>query len=403
MSDIHVACVVGARPNFMKMAPLLRALEAYPHVRTVLVHTGQHYDERLSQVFFDEIGLRQPDVHLEVGSGRHGEQTARVLERLEPELERGTPEGARYDWLVVVGDVNSTMAASLAAAKLGIRVAHVEAGLRSLDRSMPEEINRIVTDAISNLLFVSEPAGVRNLQHEGHRADEIHLVGNVMIDTLKALLPKVEARDGLARYGLHPGEYGVVTLHRPANVDDRVTLAGLIEVLLDVARDLPLVFPVHPRTGQRMERFQLNRKLEQAPGLRLVPPLGYLDFLALTSRAKVIVTDSGGLQEESTALGIPCLTARPNTERPVTVDEGTSTLVGSDPVKLRDCLAQILDGTYKQGRCPALWDGHAAERIAAILAAHDATARGSSLDGRPAEANDVSLQGLRTAHRAADA
>lgn len=367
MDRLCLACVVGARPNFMKMAPLLRALEPYEGVRAVLIHTGQHYDENLSDVFFQELGMRRPDVSLEVGSGKHGVQTARVLERFEAVLEQGAPNGERYDRVVVVGDVNSTMAAALAAVKLGIPVAHVEAGLRSFERSMPEEINRLVTDAVSDLLLVSEPAGVENLRREGHAPTEIHLTGNVMIDTLRWLLPQAQSRDTLKRLHLRPGQYGVVTLHRPSNVDDPKALAGLLEVLAEVAGELPMVFPIHPRTQQRIERFGLAEKL-QTPGIIQLPPVGYLDFLAMTSQARVIVTDSGGLQEESTALGIPCLTTRPNTERPITVEEGTSTLVGSDMEKLRRLLRTVLQGTYKQGRCPALWDGHAAERIAAVLA-----------------------------------
>jgi UDP-N-acetylglucosamine 2-epimerase (non-hydrolysing) len=263
--------------------------------------------------------------------------------------------------------VNSTLAAALAAAKLGIRVAHVEAGLRSFDRSMPEEINRIVTDSISDLLFVSEPAGVENLCREGRPKDAIHLVGNVMIDTLLRLLPAARARNTPARYGLRPGEYGLVTLHRPNNVDRPETLSRLLDVLVETSRELPLVFPVHPRTQARLDQFGLAAPLRAAKGIRRVPPLGYLDFLALTSQARVVVTDSGGLQEESTALGIPCLTARPNTERPITVEEGTSTLVDSDAARLRHYLRAVLDGTYKRGRCPELWDGKAAVRIARIL------------------------------------
>jgi UDP-N-acetylglucosamine 2-epimerase (non-hydrolysing) len=366
MESLHLACVVGARPNFMKMAPLLRALDRYPQVRATLVHTGQHYDAALSEVFFEELGMRRPDVSLEVGSGKHGQQTARILERFEAVLEAGPAGGGRFDRVIVVGDVNSTLAATLAAVKMGIPVAHVEAGLRSFDRSMPEEINRIVTDSLSDLLLVSEPAGVANLQREGHSPDRIQLVGNVMIDTLRWLLPKAQTRDTLSRFGLSSGHYGVVTLHRPGNVDDRDTLARLLEVLVEVSSELPLAFPVHPRTRQRIEGFGLSDLLLRT-GIIELPPLGYLDFLALTSQAKVIVTDSGGLQEESTALGIPCLTARPNTERPVTVDEGTSTLVGSNPLVLRHSLRQVLDGRYKQGRCPDYWDGHAAERIAAAL------------------------------------
>ncbi len=364
----HLACVVGARPNFMKMALLLRALESYRHVRAVLIHTGQHYDESLSDVFFRDLGMKRPEVHLEVGSGTHGQQTARIIERMEAVLAEGPPGGGHYDRMVVVGDVNSTMAAALAAVKLGIPVAHVEAGLRSFDRTMPEEINRMVTDTVSDMLFVSEPAGLENLRREGHADHQLHLVGNVMIDTLLWLLPRAQGNDTLARHGLCPGEYGVVTLHRPANVDRPETLEPLLKVLEEASHRLPLVFPVHPRTRQRIEQFGLADGFSNNGRLKLLPPLGYLDFLALSSQARLIVTDSGGLQEESTALGIPCLTARPNTERPITVEQGTSTLVGNDPQLLRAGLADILEGRYKSGRCPALWDGQAAQRIARILA-----------------------------------
>ena len=368
MADLRLACVVGARPNFMKMAPLLRALQSRPHVHPVLIHTGQHYDENLSDVFFEELGMKRPDVSLDVGSGKHGVQTARVLERFEEVLRGAADRGEPFDRVVVVGDVNSTMAATLAAVKLGVSVAHVEAGLRSFDRSMPEEINRLVTDSICDMLLVSEPAGLENLRREGHSEDQMHLIGNVMIDTLYWLLPKAEQHDVHRQYGLEPGQYGVVTLHRPSNVDQPETLSALLDVLVDTSRDLPLVFPVHPRTQQRMQRFGLAGRFEAAKGIVALPPLGYLDFLALTSRARVIVTDSGGLQEESTALGIPCLTARFNTERPITVEEGTSTLVGNDPAKLRRGLRQVLEGAYKNGHCPELWDGRAAERIAEVLA-----------------------------------
>jgi UDP-N-acetylglucosamine 2-epimerase (non-hydrolysing) len=368
MTTYNLACVVGARPNFMKMAPLLRAFEQYPHVGTTLIHTGQHYDQNLSDVFFQELGMKPPDVNLEVGSGKHGAQTAQVLERLEAVFERGPSGGGRYDRLLVVGDVNSTMAATLAAAKLGIPVAHVEAGLRSFDRSMPEEINRLVTDAVADLLLVSEPAGIENLRREGHCEESMHLVGNVMIDTLLWLLPRAQSRDTLARHGLVAGQYGVVTLHRPANVDTAATLASLLDVFAETSKALRLVFPIHPRTKRRIEQFGLAEKLNGNSHIVELPPLGYLDFLALTSQAAVVVTDSGGLQEESTALGIPCLTARWNTERPITVDEGTSTLVGDDPEQLRSGLRAVLDGRYKRGHCPTLWDGHAAERIAEVVA-----------------------------------
>jgi UDP-N-acetylglucosamine 2-epimerase (non-hydrolysing) len=354
----------------MKMAPLLRALDGdgfREKVAVTLVHTGQHYDANLSDVFFDELGMRRPDISLDVGSGNHAVQTARVLERMEKVLEKGPSEGRVFDRLVVVGDVNSTMAATLAAVKLGVPVAHVEAGLRSFDRSMPEEINRIVTDSLADLLLVSEPTGIDNLRREGHSEDQIHLVGNVMIDTLYHMLPQAKELDSPGRLRLRPKEYGVVTLHRPANVDNPTTLAGLVDVLLDVSSDIPLVFPVHPRTAERLSQSGLHARMENATGLHLLPPMGYLGFLSLISQARVIVTDSGGLQEESTVLGIPCLTLRPNTERPVTVDIGTSTLIGSDPDKLRYHLVEVLDGKYKRGSCPDLWDGHAAERIAKLL------------------------------------
>ena len=353
----------------MKMAPLLRALERYPDIRPVLIHTGQHYDPFLSDVFFEELGIMQPEVFLNAGSGKQGAQTARVLERCEAVLEAGPSDGGSYDGLVVVGDVNSTMAAALAAVKLGIRVAHVEAGLRSFDRSMPEEINRIVTDSVSELLFVSEPAGLDNLRREGHHESQLHLVGNAMIDTLSRLLPKAKDRDALERHDLQPGQYAIVTLHRPANVDVPEVLSRIVDVLVGLSNDLRLVFPVHPRTRQRLEEFGLADRLDAASGVLQLPPLGYLDFLCLSSQAMVVVTDSGGLQEETTALGIPCLTVRPNTERPITVEEGTSTLVGSQPARLRQSLHDVLAGTYKQGLCPTLWDGHAAERIARILVA----------------------------------
>lgn len=367
------ACVVGARPNFMKMAPLLRALEKHDDVRTVLIHTGQHYDSQLSDVFFEDLEMRRPDIHLGVGSGTHGRQTALVLEAVEKVLLDANAGGQPFDRLIVVGDVNSTMAAALAAAKLQVPVAHVEAGLRSFDRSMPEEINRIVTDVLADLLFVSEPSGVENLRREGRPPEQIHLVGNVMIDTLRALLPKIRPGETLQRLGMDFDEFGVVTLHRPSNVDQPDTLAPLLEVLADVGNTLPILFPVHPRTQSRIREFGLESLLRSEgdgnSGLIPLPPLGYRDFLALTSSAKVIITDSGGLQEESTALGIPCLTLRANTERPVTVEEGTSTLVGNDATALRRLLDEVLSGRYKQGRCPDLWDGHAAERIAAVLTA----------------------------------
>lgn len=368
MSQMNLACVVGARPNFMKMAPLLRAFEKYPHLNPVLVHTGQHYDKNLSDVFFDELDMKRPDISLNVGSGKHGAQTAKILEKFESMLEEGVPGGGEYHRVVVVGDVNSTLAATLAAVKMGIPTAHVEAGLRSFDRSMPEEINRIVTDSLCDMLLVSEPDGMKNLLHEGHSEDQLHLVGNVMIDTLLRLLPRAQESQTLAEHGLEPKKYGVVTLHRPANVDDPEILSGLIDVLIEISEQMTLLFPIHPRTQARLESFGLLERIQSADRIYCLPPLGYLDFLSLTSQAGVIVTDSGGLQEESTVLGVPCLTMRPNTERPITVDDGSSTLIGSNAEMLRKNLYDVLEGRYQSGSCPELWDGRASERIAKIIA-----------------------------------
>lgn len=366
MKTRHIACVVGARPNFMKMAPILRALQARPELRATLIHTGQHYDANLSDIFLEQLQMPHPDVHLEVGSGSHAQQTARALEKMEEVLQAGPGSGAKFDRLLVVGDVNSTLAATLAAAKLLIPVAHVEAGLRSFDRRMPEEINRIVTDAVADLLLVSEPAGVENLRKEGRPDEQIHLVGNVMIDTLRQQLARAHELNVLSEHGLQAGEYAVVTLHRPSNVDARETLAPIMEVLAEVSRRMTIVWPIHPRTKARIEAFELGEAIQQAE-IRCLPPLGYQEFLCLMSRARVLITDSGGLQEESSAVGVPCLTMRENTERPITVTEGTSTLIGADAELLRQQLEAVLGGTYKQGKCPELWDGRASERIVEVL------------------------------------
>ncbi|MFK7818243.1 MAG: non-hydrolyzing UDP-N-acetylglucosamine 2-epimerase [Planctomycetaceae bacterium] len=360
------ACIVGARPNFMKMAPILRAFEEHD-AETVLIHTGQHYDKNLSDVFFEELGIKKPDVSLGVGSGSHAQQTAKLLTALEDTFVAAKEEGKPFDRVIVVGDVNSTMAATLAATKLHIPVAHVEAGLRSFDRQMPEEINRLVTDSLSDLLLCSEPSGVEHLRKEGHPDKNIKLVGNVMIDTLLRQVEVARGRNLLTELELASGTYCVVTLHRPSNVDTAEALGALVDVLVEVSDRLPIVFPVHPRTKARLESFGLTEKLEAAKGFHVLEPLGYNDFLCLTSQARVIVTDSGGLQEESTALRIPCLTMRQNTERPVTVTEGTSTLCGSDASALHDNLAAVLSSSYKLGDCPVLWDGNAAERIAVEL------------------------------------
>ena len=355
----RVVAVAGARPNFMKIAPLLRELRSSGGFDVFLVHTGQHYDEAMSESFFRELGIPAPDLNLGVGSGSHGAMTAEVLRQIEPILEERRP-----DALVVVGDVNSTLAAALAASKLGVRVAHVEAGLRSGDRSMPEEINRLLTDAISDWLFVTEPAGRQNLLREGCNPARIHLVGNVMIDTLLANLPRARERDTLARLGLRSGQYIALTLHRPSNVDDPAQLRALFAVFEELHRELPVVFPVHPRTRAMIEGELGGR----APELCAIEPLGYLDFLRLMADARFVLTDSGGVQEETTALGVPCLTLRDNTERPITVTEGTNLLVGRQPGMIRAEALKLLAGHGKHGRVPALWDGKAATRIVDVLA-----------------------------------
>ena len=355
---IRVLALVGARPNFMKIAPLLRELRSRERFETTLVHTGQHYDAAMSADFFRDLGIPEPDVNLAVGSGSHAAQTAQVLVGVEDLLVEQRPEA-----LLLVGDVNSTVAASLAAAKLLIPIAHVEAGLRSGDRSMPEEINRLVTDTLSTWCFTTEPAGDANLRREGIAEEKIHQVGNVMIDTLRANQARANELDTLERLGLEAGGYALLTLHRPSNVDDRATLSGLVEVLEEIHRELPVVFPVHPRTSAAIRDLLGGKE----PALRLLEPQGYLDFLRLMSQAKFVLTDSGGIQEETTALGVPCLTMRDNTERPITIEEGTNILVGSHADVVRDAARKILDGKVKTGRVPELWDGRASVRIADIL------------------------------------
>jgi len=339
----------------------MMALAGRDGVSQVLVHTGQHYDANMSEVFFRQLGLSQPDVNLEVGSDSHAVQTAQIMMRFEKVALTQRP-----DLVLVYGDVNSTVATALVCAKLLIPVGHVEAGLRSFDRTMPEEINRLLTDQIADLLFTPSPDGNENLLREGVAAEKVHLVGNVMIDTLVRLLPAAEQRDVLARLGLESQGYGLVTLHRPSNVDDPAMLSEIMNALSDISHSLPLIFPVHPRTRQRIADDNLKPSTCK---LQLLEPLGYLDFLALQRQATLVITDSGGIQEETTYLGVPCLTVRENTERPVTVTLGTNTLVGQDMERLRAEVGRILAGNGKQGQVPPLWDGHAAERIASIIEA----------------------------------
>ncbi|TMW74871.1 UDP-N-acetylglucosamine 2-epimerase (non-hydrolyzing) [Thauera sp. UPWRP] len=363
-----IICIVGARPNYMKVAPIIRALAAHqPPLRTLLVHTGQHYDPAMKDRLFADLGLPEPDVNLAVGSGSHAVQTAEVMKRFEPVIDE---HGARA--VLVVGDVNSTLACALVAAKRHIPVIHVESGLRSEDRRMPEEINRVLTDQISDLLYTTERSAHDNLAREGIPAERAVFVGNVMIDSLLASLPKaVPAADLLATAGLDPariaGGYGVVTLHRPSNVDHADTLGPIIDALRQISTRLPLVFALHPRTRNNLERFGLLDRLS-GPGFLLLPPQGYLEMLGLMSGATMVLTDSGGIQEETTALGVPCLTIRENTERPITVEQGTNTLVGIEPQPLIDGAEAILNGGGKRGRVPECWDGRTGERIAAHLA-----------------------------------
>ncbi|MDP1571599.1 MAG: UDP-N-acetylglucosamine 2-epimerase (non-hydrolyzing) [Vicinamibacterales bacterium] len=350
--------VVGARPNFMKIAPLMEAMRAEPRFRQVLVNTGQHYDEKMAGGFFRELKLPTPDRDLGVGSGTHAVQTAKVMVAFEDACLELKP-----DLVVVVGDVNSTMAATLVAAKLGIRVAHVEAGLRSGDRTMPEEINRIVTDRLADLLLTPSRDGDEHLLAEGVPPERIRFVGNIMIDTLHRHLPMATFDRIRDRVPVEPGQYAVLTLHRPSNVDHPATFESILAALRDIARDLPIVFPVHPRTRARMAEFGIDTG---AGGFVLTEPLGYIDFLSLTSHARLILTDSGGLQEESTALGIPCLTLRENTERPVTITHGTNQLVGTRTEDILAGYRRATTGAVPEGK-PELWDGRTAERITGVF------------------------------------
>jgi UDP-N-acetylglucosamine 2-epimerase (non-hydrolysing) len=359
---VKIINIVGARPNLMKIAPLMDAYRAASEIEPLLVHTGQHYDANMSELFFRQLGIPEPEINLGVGSASHAVQTAEIMRAFEPIVLEQRP-----DAVLVVGDVNSTIACGLVAVKLGVRLVHVEAGLRSFDREMPEEINRVLTDAISDLLFCTEQSGVDNLRREGIASDKIHLVGNVMIDTLLRHRERAEAQQVLEALDLAPGGYAVLTLHRPSNVDDPAILAKLLDAIEVIVADQPLVFPVHPRTRQKLDQFGLSARVAAQPALRLVDPLGYLDFLKLMAHAVIVLTDSGGIQEETTILGVPCLTLRENTERPVTVELGTNRLVGQQPDRILAAYREVRADRGCRGRIPPLWDGGAAARIVALL------------------------------------
>jgi UDP-N-acetylglucosamine 2-epimerase (non-hydrolysing) len=361
MTSTTVHLIAAARPNFMKVAPVYHALKGTDWCDPVIIHTGQHYDANMSDAFFDDLGMPKPDIHLGVGSGTHAEQTAGVMVAYERILMERPPA-----MTVVVGDVNSTMACAIAAKKLCLPVAHLEAGLRSRDWTMPEEINRMVTDAIADVLWTPSPDADENLLNEGVSPDRISHVGNVMIDSYELLRPRIEKEETYRAFGIEPKAYGAVTLHRPSNVDERETLSLLVTTLADVARGLPLVFPLHPRRRKGLEQFGLMDTLVSAPGMHLTEPMSYIRFMGLVREARIVITDSGGIQEETTYLGIPCLTLRDTTERPITVSQGTNQL--AEPEDLGRLVARVLAADWPESRCPALWDGRTAGRVVADLA-----------------------------------
>ena len=355
---IKVLCIAGARPNFMKIAPIMRAFGAHPEIEPYLIHTGQHYDERMSRLFFDELEIPKPDRNLGVHGGTPTSQTAAIMQAFEPVCKEYNP-----DMVLVVDDVSSTIACGLTSVHLGIPLIHVEAGLRSRDRTMTEEINRIVTDSISSLLFCSEPSGIVNLGKEGRYGDKVFHVGSVIADTLLANLGKAKALPTLSEMDVRPGTYGVMTLHRSSNVDDPATFARILDIVERVQKEYPILFPIHPRTRKNAETFGLSDRMRKMPNLRLTEPLGYLEFLNLNAHAKFVMTDSGGIQEETTVLDVPCLTLRENTERPITCEQGTNTLVGSEPERFFAAFEKITNGIRRHAVVPPLWDGKAADRI----------------------------------------
>jgi UDP-N-acetylglucosamine 2-epimerase (non-hydrolysing) len=359
---VKIANVVGARPNLMKIAPLMAAYDEVDEIEPLLIHTGQHYDANMSDLFFRQLGIPEPQLNLGVGSASHAVQTAEIMKAFEPVVLEHRP-----DAVLVVGDVNSTIACGLVAVKLGVKLVHVEAGLRSFDREMPEEINRVLTDSISDLLFCSESSGVENLRREGIPGEKVHLVGNVMIDTLLRHRKRAERSNIVAELGVADGPYAVLTLHRPSNVDDPAVLSGLLDALEVVQSDMPVIFPAHPRTRDKLDGFGLAPRAEGLPNFRIVDPIGYLDFLELMASARVVLTDSGGIQEETTILEVPCLTLRENTERPVTVEMGTNQLAGRDPDRIVAAYRRVMDREVARAQVPPLWDGRAAERIVETL------------------------------------
>jgi UDP-N-acetylglucosamine 2-epimerase (non-hydrolysing) len=359
---VKIINVVGARPNFMKIAPIMEAYKAYSDITPLLVHTGQHYDQKMSDLFFRQLEIPEPDLNLEVGSASRISQTAQIMQRFEPVVAQEKP-----DAVLVVGDVNSTVACGLVAVDAGVKLIHVEAGLRSFDRNMPEETNRILTDSISDLLFCTEQSGVDNLLREGISRQKIHLVGNVMVDTLLKNRARAEQTTILEEVGVEAGGYAVLTLHRPSNVDDTTVFGRLLDALELIQMELPIIFPVHPRTRQRLLEGVLGERVSGMSQLWQIDPLGYLEFLKLLSHAKVVLTDSGGIQEETTLLGVPCLTLRENTERPVTCELGTNRLVGTNPKVIHEAFQQIRSSSTKRVRLPDLWDGRASERLLKVL------------------------------------